>query len=497
MNTFFLLLWAMSSTLILGQWFVIASLRRYLFGVARPLKRKQAYAILAVLGIINISGVLISMDGGRLAMDAASRKIAAVAFFSYLGLGLFLSLFFLLLKMCDGLIAIVGAFLRSSGVTQELRRIAENERGCVSSPSGCHQSISRHPQSGEQGECIRPVPLSETEKDDCSHRDAASVTPSGELGTHSMKRRSFLKVASVSGLAAGTALLGEGIVEAYQKPVTENWDVVHPRLEQDSVPVVMIHATDFHFGLFYNGRDLTGLVERLNSVDGDALVFTGDIYHSPLTPVEDSIPILKQLRERRIGNFAVLGNHEFYAGITRCVTALQSAGIRLLRNEWYTFSENGTTIHLGGLDDPVKDWLRGRDFPQFSYLVNTAPSLPGMKVLLCHRPTILPEAAKAGIDLVLSGHTHGGQFILPSLFNKRGVSIARLVSPFTHGWYREGATHMYLNRGVGLTFVPWRVNCPPEIAVFRLGSSDGRGNGLRISRRGRDALSRTPHLKKV
>lgn len=497
MNKFFLFLWALSSTLILCQWFVITSLRKYLFAFAGPLKRRHAYTILAVLGLVNVLGVLVSMDGARLAMDSASKKIAAVAFFSYLGLGLFLALFFLLLKMCNGVISIAGKVLWSSVVTEDLRRIAENERGCVSSPCGEPQSIPGHPRLKHEGAHDSSLPLAGMEKAEDSCGESAGVTRSGEPGMHRMKRRSFLKVASVSGLAAGTALLGEGIAEAYQEPVKEDWDVVHPRLETGTGPVVMIHATDFHFGLFYNARDLADLVEMLNSMDGDAVVFTGDIYHSPLTPVEDSIPILEKLKERRIGNFAVLGNHEFYAGISRCVAALESAGIRLLRNEWHTFSDNGATIHIGGLDDPVKDWLRGRDFPKFSYLMKTAPSAPGMKVLLCHRPTILPEAAMGGIDLVLSGHTHGGQFILPSLFSKRGVSIARLVSPFTHGWYREGSTHMYLNRGVGLTFVPWRINCPPEIAVFRLGSSNGNVRAPRISKRGRDASGKTTPLRKV
>jgi hypothetical protein len=73
------------------------------------------------------------------------------------------------------------------------------------------------------------------------------------------------------------------------------------------------------------------------------------------------------------------------------------------------------------------------------------------------------------MDLVLSGHTHGGQVIMPTLMKRRGVSLARVAYPYTHGWYRSGQTRMYLNRGVGLTFVPWRLNCPPEIAVLRLG----------------------------
>jgi hypothetical protein len=475
MNAFFLFLWGLSSALILSQWFVIVSLRRYLFNVSGPMTRRYAYVILAILGVLNVAGVIFSMEGRWLPVDSVYKKVAAVTFFSYLGLGLVLSLFFLVLRLLDALFLTARRALRSLGVTGDLRRIAENQRGCVSSQFGDSASVSRCAEDRADASVVQGTPSVGNQTNNAPATGiAADDLASDSHASHDIGRRSFLKIASVGALVAGSAVLGEGIVEAYKKPVTEDWDVPHPLLDGNQGPFVIIHATDFHFGLFYNAEDLAGLVDRLNGMEGDAVVFTGDIYHSPLTPVEDSVPILSKLIPRRIGNFAVLGNHEFYAGIVRCVSALESAGIRLLRNEWHTFSDHGATIHMGGLDDPVKNWLRGREFPKFAHLMKIAPSEAGMKVLLCHRPTILPEAATAGIDLVLSGHTHGGQVILPSLYHKRGLSLARVVSPFTHGWYRDGNTKMYLNRGVGLTFVPWRINCPPEIAVLRLGNRDGR-----------------------
>jgi predicted MPP superfamily phosphohydrolase len=91
-----------------------------------------------------------------------------------------------------------------------------------------------------------------------------------------------------------------------------------------------------------------------------------------------------------------------------------------------------------------------------------------VRILLSHRPSILEVASVAGFDLVLAGHIHGGQIIVPVPGSVRGVSLAAIASRYTHGWYRHGDCRMYLNRGAGLTFVPFRVNCPPEIAVFRL-----------------------------
>ncbi len=106
------------------------------------------------------------------------------------------------------------------------------------------------------------------------------------------------------------------------------------------------------------------------------------------------------------------------------------------------------------------------------------PKSPGLKLLLSHRPTILPYAADAEIDLVLSGHIHGGQIVLPMPGLERGLSIAEAVSEYTYGWYSRGKSRMYLSRGVGLTFLPWRLHCSPEIAVINLESvREGKASG--------------------
>jgi len=193
-----------------------------------------------------------------------------------------------------------------------------------------------------------------------------------------------------------------------------------------------------------------------------------------MTPVELATPVLKKLKPRRFGNFAVMGNHDFYAGEVRCVESLKQSGLILLRDQWVTMKDADCEIHIGGIDDPMSNWLWGTEFPKFRRFVKNGPKGDGMRILLSHRPGIFPHAARAGIDLTLAGHIHGGQIILPAPGGKRGVSLANLVSEYTHGWYKNGSSRMYLNRGVGLTFVPWRLNCPPEIAVFHLKPAQGR-----------------------
>lgn len=466
MNGVILFLWTLSCALILCQWFTLVSIRRYLFGVKNGLSRVQAYPLLILLGVINVAGVMLSIDERWFSLDAFHKKIGAVCFFSYLGFALVMALYFGIMRLAEALLMSLKKTFRWPLSVTRVGRLAVDERGCLVgyAPS---QKMS---DCGGKEQSHKPHGLKNPSALEQKHREGdGQPRPPGEMARTVLGRRALLRMAAAGGVVVGTAMLGEGIVEAYQKPITEAWDFEHPMLSGLKGPLTIVHATDFHFGMFLNVEDLELLVANLNRIEGDALVLTGDIYHSPLTPVEESAPILRKLKPRRIGNFAVLGNHEFYAGVRRALIALEDAHIKVLRNEWHTYVEGRTRIYIGGIDDPVKNWLTGTSFPKFAHLMKTAPVEPGLKLLLSHRPAVLPEASKAGIDLVLSGHIHGGQIILPSLSRRRGVSVARLISPFTHGWYHMGSTTMYLNRGVGLTFVPWRINCPPEIAVFRLG----------------------------
>ena len=97
------------------------------------------------------------------------------------------------------------------------------------------------------------------------------------------------------------------------------------------------------------------------------------------------------------------------AGEKPRVKALEAGGLRVLRDEWISIKEQGRSIHLGGLDDVGHSWPSDPDFPTFRRFIGNAPDSPGMRILLCHRPSVLPAASRSEIDLVLAGHTHGGQ----------------------------------------------------------------------------------------
>ncbi|MBI4961743.1 MAG: metallophosphoesterase [Desulfomonile tiedjei] len=466
MTKIFWFLAAISTLFLLCQWYIFVSVRRYLFERYQPVSRRVGYSVLAILGIANFAAIQLSLQTTFGIELHAGKQFAAVAFFTYLGAVLFLCLFFLLMGGIAQVIDLIGATV--SWVHSLLRDrvpLPMGQRGCIN--AACRARSKELPGEGVSEIAPPERAAVATEQGNPAAADSRLDTEPAVSSPARPTRRAFLKWSAAAGMVAVTGYAGNGLAEAYRSATVEQFDLFHPALKGLTKPLTLIHITDFHFGMFFGNQELEALVDHLNALEGDALLITGDIFHSPLTPVESAASILKNLKQRRLGNFVVLGNHDFYAGEWRSVAAIRESGLELLRNQWLTFNEGNTRIHLGGIDDPVDNWIWGANFPEFSSFAEKAPQADGFRILLSHRPSVMPLASRAGMNLVLAGHTHGGQIILPVPGN-RGLSLARVASPYTHGWYRSGSSRMYLSRGVGLTFIPWRVNCPPEISVFHL-----------------------------
>ncbi len=450
MDGFLIAIIIISASLILAQWFVFQCIRTYLFQHYEPIKRKTAYLVLALIGFLNIIVARLTLGHGLFSPDTFGKKFAEVAFFSYLGVILLLCLFFLI-------IGLFSATLRLKDAVAVLLGISTRATSGQCKVPGCKAETT------------------EPQRQELNDNDQSLESVEVPLQT----RRTFLKWSAASAVVVAASAGGAGVVQAYRPPVVEKFEFLHSELQGLSRPLTFIQITDFHFGMFMGTSELEKLVADVNSLEADAVVITGDIFHSPMSPVELAPRVLKKLKSRRFGNLVILGNHDFYAGEQRSVEAIKNSGLTLLRDEWLTFKDGAATIHLGGIDDPMANWLWGKKFPDFPSFMKKAPLEPGFRMLLSHRPNVLPLASKFGIDLVLSGHVHGGQIILPIPGTDRGVSIAKLASEFTHGWYRVRNCRMYLNRGTGLTFIPWRINCPPEIAIFHLKSDGSQSYSVR------------------
>lgn len=146
-------------------------------------------------------------------------------------------------------------------------------------------------------------------------------------------------------------------------------------------------------------------------------------------------------------------------------------GIRLLRNQHVAVDVNGYLLHLVGVDDLGHDWARGLEsHPILSQLLTIVP--PGQPtILLSHRPDLFVQAARSGIGLTLSGHTHGGQLALPRFWFKRNLNLAAFITTFNRGLYERGGVFLYVNRGLGVTGQRIRLFTPREIALITLSTN--------------------------
>ncbi len=246
-----------------------------------------------------------------------------------------------------------------------------------------------------------------------------------------------------------------------------------PRLAADFAGLRLVQLSDIHHGLYTRFEEVERAVELANSLSPDLVALTGDfVSNSPnyIAPVAQALGRLRA----SLGVFAVLGNHDHRVGADAMAAALEENGIRVLRNQHVALRRNGSGVSLAGVDDLGynEDDLR-------LALLGTNPDWPA--ILLCHNPAVLPLAAARGVDLVLAGHTHGGQVDLPRLRSFALARGMRLPRQIRYGWDRAGETQIYISRGIGTVVVPVRWRCPAEIPVLHLHatpeSEAANGNG--------------------
>jgi len=246
-----------------------------------------------------------------------------------------------------------------------------------------------------------------------------------------------------------------------------------PRLPQEFSGLRLVQLTDIHHGLYTSLEEVERAVEVANELEPDLVALTGDfVTNSPnyIAPVARALARLRA----PLGVFAVLGNHDYRVGADAVEAALDASGIAVLRNRNVVLRRNGCGVTIAGVDD-----LGYREHDLRLALLGADPDWP--TILLCHNPAVLPLAAARGVDLVLSGHTHGGQVDLPrlrSFASTRGVHVPMRLR---HGWDRSCDTQIFISRGIGTVVVPVRWRCPAEIPLLLLQSaapgSNGRGNG--------------------
>jgi uncharacterized protein len=228
----------------------------------------------------------------------------------------------------------------------------------------------------------------------------------------------------------------------------------------------VLQLSDIHVGQNLSLSQLESFVELANREAPDLICLTGDIADGPQADLDRFFPLLGRL-QARLGVIAVLGNHDHYAGAERVEAALEAHGVRVLRDAALTLERDGERLHVIGLDDRGPDWARGMyDDSVLERLLGEAPEgVP--QLLLVHRPDVFRQAAREGVSLTLSGHTHGGQLAVP-WFGGRRRNFAEFVTRFDRGLFRVQRSLLYVNCGLGVTGQRIRLFTPREISVFDL-----------------------------
>ena len=219
-----------------------------------------------------------------------------------------------------------------------------------------------------------------------------------------------------------------------------------------------MQLSDIHCGPFTPARRVRKWVQRANALAPDLMAVTGDLITSGSDFTETVAKCLGELRAPD-GVYGCMGNHEYFTDGDAFARVLEGAGLTLLRNRGVVIAREGATLWLAGVDDT---WTGRADLTRA--LLDQPDQAP--VVLLAHDPAVFVKAARRGVALTLSGHTHGGQLAFP-LAPKRW-NLARLMTPFTTGIYQLGPSTLYVNRGLGTTGPPVRMGARPEITVLTL-----------------------------
>lgn len=255
--------------------------------------------------------------------------------------------------------------------------------------------------------------------------------------------------------------LGEMARVALAEPfmlAIERQEIYLRRLPKALDGLRIAHLSDLHYGPIVNPAHLERAIAAANDLRPDFIALTGDYISHDRSYAAPCAELVGRLRAR-FGVFAVLGNHDHWTDAALIADLFRAEGITVLLNEGMRVDLEGESFWLAGVNDTM---VGLEDLP----LAMAGSVDDELKLLLAHNPIILRRAARAGVDLVLSGHTHGGQVTLRPEKNRNGLPRRRLL----RGLGRRGNTQIYVTRGLGTVVLPIRYGCPPEVSLLELRS---------------------------
>jgi predicted MPP superfamily phosphohydrolase len=256
-------------------------------------------------------------------------------------------------------------------------------------------------------------------------------------------------------VAGALVLSAIALVQGLRPPVVRDYEVRLAGLPKERDGLVLVAVSDLHLGTMIGGRWLKNLADRVSALRPDGIVIVGDLVDGNVSELESLLPVLKTLRAP-LGVWAVTGNHEHYAGLERSVRLLEDAGYTVLRDRW---ADVVPGVVMAGVDDLTARRQFGRADKAIENALANRP--PGAVILLSHSPMQASTAAAAGVGLMLSSHTHGGQ-IWPFGY------LVQMSYPLLSGRYQVGGMTVVVGRGTGTWGPRMRLWQPGEILRIKL-----------------------------
>ncbi|MBL7127406.1 MAG: metallophosphoesterase [Ignavibacteria bacterium] len=290
-------------------------------------------------------------------------------------------------------------------------------------------------------------------------------------------RRQFITASAV--LVSGYAFIGAG-TGVLKK---DDYEITYREIKIKNLPpelkgFTITLVSDFHCGPFMEEDLMKDYCDVINNLNSDLILIPGDLTNSDKTEAVSFANAFKNLKAKH-GVYASLGNHDYFSDPNYISDVLKNeTPIKLLRNDSEVIQVNGNGLCIMGIEDTrvsgasydevVMGYFNETIGKTKEKLQNRKLNYENVtKILLYHKPYLFPDIKNEKIDLMLSGHTHGGQIVLAK-FGNVNLSIAASVSRYISGLYREGDSQMYVSRGVGVVGLPIRLNCPPEITKITL-----------------------------
>ncbi len=403
--------------------------------------RRRLTVLVAVLAVLPAAAVLLRRT---LPLDAAA-PLDWVAY-TWLGTAFYL---FLALVVLEPVRLVAGV----------LGRVRSREARPTPVPAGAP------PRDGtpERGPGTAPV-ADEREPEPTAPEPAAAeptaTEPTAPEDAGLPRRLLLARGLAVTAGVVGLTTAGTGVYFANSAPVVRRVPVTLPRLDPALDGLRIVTFSDGHLSATYGGRRFERLVEIVNEQRPDVVAIVGDLVDGDVEELAgEAAPLADLVSEQ--GVFFVTGNHEYFVDTTAWLRHLPTLGVEVLRNERVPIRRGAASFDLAGIDDrtAASSGLAGHGADLDAALDGRDDAVP--VVLLAHQPVQVEQARAAGVDLQLSGHTHGGQ-LWPFDY------AIRLDQPSVEGLSRHGDTQLYVTSGAGYWGPPMRVGARPEVTVVEL-----------------------------